>query len=98
MPALLDDEEIRTALEALPGWEGDRQALVKRVPLSADQHDAVETQVGAAADRLDHHPEVSREGDAMTFRLWTHSAGGVTAKDVELAGAIDRVLSGSSQE
>jgi 4a-hydroxytetrahydrobiopterin dehydratase len=98
MPALLDDDEIRAALEALPGWDRDDQALVKRVPLADDQHDAVESQVAAVADELDHHPEVSRDFGALTFRLWTHSAGGITAKDVELAGRIDQVLSGSVQE
>ena len=98
MPALLDDDEIRTALDSLPGWERDDQALVKRVPLADDQHEAVESQIGSVADRLDHHPEISRDFGALTFRLWTHSAGGITAKDVELAGAIDQVLSGSTQE
>lgn len=98
MPALLDDDEIRASLEALPGWDRDDQALVKRVPLADDQHDAVERQVAAVADGLDHHPEVSRDFGSLTFRLWTHSAGGITAKDVELAGAIDQVLSGSTQQ
>lgn len=98
MPALLDDDQIRTALEALPGWDRDDQALVKRVPVADEQHDAVEQQVAAVADGLDHHPEVSRDFGALTFRLWTHSAGGITAKDVELAGALDQVLSGSTQQ
>lgn len=98
MPALLGDEDITAALEALPGWDRDDQALVRRVPLADDQHDAVEQQVARVADELDHHPEISRDFGALTFRLWTHSAGGVTAKDVELAGRIDQVLSGSTQQ
>ena len=34
----------------------------------------------------------------MVFRLWTHSAGGVTSKDVELAGRIDQALSGAGRD
>jgi 4a-hydroxytetrahydrobiopterin dehydratase len=98
MPALLDDDEIRTALAALPGWDRDDLALIKRVPVADDQHESVERAVADVADALDHHPEVARDFGSLTFRLWTHSAGGVTAKDVELAGRIDQVLSGSTQD
>lgn len=52
----------------------------------------------SVADDMDHHPEVSRRADAVIFRLWTHSAGGVTAKDVDLAGRIDRQLSGGGTD
>ena len=50
------------------------------------------------ADEVNHHPDVSRDADSVTFRLWTHSAGGVTAKDVELAARIDAQLSGSGTD
>ena len=61
-----------------------------------DSQDALQQAVGAVADALDHHPVVTREPDALTFRLWTHSAGGVTAKDVDLAARIDQVLTGAT--
>jgi 4a-hydroxytetrahydrobiopterin dehydratase len=94
MPDVLDQDAIDTALSALPGWTYDGEALVKRADVPDDSQDALERTVGAVADALDHHPLVTREPGAVTFRLWTHSAGGVTAKDVDLAARIDQVLSG----
>jgi 4a-hydroxytetrahydrobiopterin dehydratase len=98
MPEVLDPEAIDTALGALPGWEYDGEALVKRADVPDDSQDALERTVGAVADELDHHPAVTREPDALTFRLWTHSAGGVTAKDVDLAARIDQVLAGAGPD
>ena len=95
MPEVLDQDAIDTALDTLPGWRYDGEALVKRADVPDDSQDALERTVGAVADELDHHPVVTREPDALTFRLWTHSAGGVTAKDVDLAARIDRVLTGA---
>ncbi|HEX4698744.1 MAG TPA: 4a-hydroxytetrahydrobiopterin dehydratase [Actinomycetes bacterium] len=95
MPEVLDHDAIDAALGALPGWTYDGEALVKRADVPDDSQDAMERSVGAIADALDHHPAVTREPDALTFRLWTHSAGGVTAKDVDLAARIDQVLTGA---
>ena len=94
MPEVLDQDAIDTALGALPGWRYDGEALVKHADVPSDSQDTLERSVGAVADALDHHPVVTREPDALTFRLWTHSAGGVTAKDVDLAARIDQVLTG----
>lgn len=96
MAKLLGDEDVTTALESLPGWSRDADALVREVDVPADDQDTLEGSVARVADEMDHHPEVARSGDSMTFRLWTHSAGGITAKDVELASRIDQVLSGPS--
>jgi 4a-hydroxytetrahydrobiopterin dehydratase len=89
---LLTEDEVHTALSALPGWEGDRHGLVRTVPADPADYDEIEAAVMAAADALNHHPQVEHTGDGLRFVLWTHSAGGVTAKDVELAGHIDRAL------
>jgi 4a-hydroxytetrahydrobiopterin dehydratase len=94
MPEVLDQDAIDTALGALPGWVYDGEALVKHADVPDDSQDALERTVGAVADELDHHPVITREPDALTFRLWTHSSGGVTAKDVDLAARIEQVLAG----
>ncbi len=98
MAELLDRTQIDAALEALPGWSYDGEALARRVEVPADSQDALAESVADAAAELDHHPDVTREQDSMSFRLWTHSEDGVTAKDVELAARIDRVLSGSGSD
>ena len=96
MADLLDAEGIRSAQESLPGWSYDGEALVRRVDIPAADQDTLESQVMAEANAMNHHPVVSREGDTMTFRVWSHSDGGVTSKDVDLAGRIDQVLSSGS--
>jgi 4a-hydroxytetrahydrobiopterin dehydratase len=98
MTELLDRAEIDAALTALPGWSLEDGKLVKRAQVPADSQDALIESVGRVADAMDHHPVVSRDDDSVTFRLWTHSAGGVTTKDVDLASRIDRTLSGTGTD
>lgn len=96
MADLLDAEGIKSAQESLPGWSYDGEALVRRVDVPEADQDNLESRVMAEANAMDHHPVISREGDTMTFRVWSHSDGGVTTKDVDLAGRIDHVLSAGS--
>jgi 4a-hydroxytetrahydrobiopterin dehydratase len=46
-------------------------------------------QVGALAEAADHHPDVDIRWDTVTLRLSTHSAGGLTEKDLSLAAQVD---------
>lgn len=98
MADLLPRDEIDTALGALPGWTFEDDKLVKRSQVPVGSQDGLLEAVGQDADAMNHHPDVSRDGDTVTFRLWTHSAGGVTAKDVDLASRIDRTLSGAGSD
>ena len=98
MADLLDRAQIDAALESLPGWTYDGEALTRRADVPADSQAAMVDAVASAAEEMNHHPDVSRETDGVTFRLWTHSEDGVTAKDVELAARIDRVLSGAGTD
>jgi 4a-hydroxytetrahydrobiopterin dehydratase len=98
MADLLDSATIDDALSALPGWRHDDGKLVKRAQVPLDSQDALVDTVARVADELDHHPDVSRDGDTVVFRLWTHSAGGVTRKDVDLASRIDQALSGAGRD
>lgn len=50
------------------------------------------TRVALAAEKLDHHPEWSNVYNKVTITLTTHSAGGLTDKDMKLAERIDRVM------
>jgi 4a-hydroxytetrahydrobiopterin dehydratase len=98
MAGLIPDDEIAAALQALPGWSYEDGRLTKRADVPADSQDALLEAVGRVADDMDHHPDVERAEDGVTFRLWTHSAGGVTAKDVDLAARIDQQLSGAGSD
>jgi 4a-hydroxytetrahydrobiopterin dehydratase len=87
---LLGDDGVRTALTELPGWSGDRQAISRTVT-APDFLTAIRLvdDVALVAETMDHHPDIDIRWRTLTFTLSTHSAGGVTAADIELAREID---------
>ena len=52
------------------------------------------TRVALHAETMDHHPEFTNVWNKVDFRLWTHDTGGVTARDVQLAEAINGLAGG----
>lgn len=91
----LDDEARAAALEALADWDYDdaRDALTRRF-LFADFSEAFAfmTRVALLAEVHDHHPEWSNVWNRVDIALTTHDAGGLSARDVAMARAIDRFL------
>ena len=84
----LNDEERAEALRGLPGWNYDEAAgAIHRDFVFADFAAAFAfmTRVALAAEKADHHPDWSNSWNRVTVALSTHSAGGVTGKDVALA-------------
>ncbi|MEP7055491.1 MAG: 4a-hydroxytetrahydrobiopterin dehydratase [Actinomycetota bacterium] len=90
--SLLDAAAISRELSTLPGWNGDSGRIARTVYLARPQADALRVKVMGVADEIDHHPLVEHHGNALTFILWTHSGGGVTARDFELARLIEEVI------
>lgn len=91
---VLDEERIERALtDNLPSWQHEGGALV-RVAELADFPQAIQVvdEVAEIAERENHHPDIDIRWRTLTFRLSTHSAGGITARDVALAGKIDSVI------
>jgi 4a-hydroxytetrahydrobiopterin dehydratase len=88
-PSLLSDPEIDQALQILD-WERVDAELVKEVTLK-DFAAALAwvNQVGALAEDRNHHPDIAISWNKVSLRLSTHSAGGLTALDLDLAAAID---------
>ena len=89
---MLSDEERIAALEALPGWTYDEaERAIRRDFSFADFGEAFAfmTRTAIAAEKADHHPDWSNSWNKVAVSLSTHSAGGVTAKDVALAKAMD---------
>ncbi|MFD4291894.1 4a-hydroxytetrahydrobiopterin dehydratase [Rhodococcus sp. NPDC058505] len=95
MAELLTDAEVTAALTDLPRWQRDGAAIVRTVelPTFPDAITLVD-RVAEAAEARNHHPDIDIRWRTVTFTCATHSAGGLTMLDVELAGEIDR-LSGS---
>ncbi len=90
MIAKLIDAEIALALEGLPGWNRDGDGIVRKYRFADFTHAfAFMTRVALLAEKADHHPEWSNVYDRVEVRLTTHDAGGLTARDIALATAID---------
>ena len=89
MPALLDDAAIDMALKDLPGWrrEGDALVLTAELPTFPVAIGVV-ARVAEIAESRDHHPDIDIRWRTLTFRCSTHSEGGITQRDVDLAAAI----------
>jgi 4a-hydroxytetrahydrobiopterin dehydratase len=66
------------------------------VPVDGAAADDLEAAVAKVADELNHHPVVDRSGGSLRYTVWTHSAGGVTSKDVALAKLIDEAIAGTA--
>jgi len=97
MAELLDDAEVVGALRDLPNWTRDGDALVLTAQLpSFPAAISVVDRVAEAAERNNHHPDIDIRWRTLTFRCSTHSAGGITAKDVRLAGAISQYINAAS--
>ena len=90
--AVLSEAEREGALAALPGWRYDEEArAIRRSFAFADFAEAFAfmTRVALAAEKADHHPDWSNGWNRVEIALSTHSAGGVTARDIALAHTID---------
>jgi 4a-hydroxytetrahydrobiopterin dehydratase len=88
--ALLGDEEIEAKLGELDGWERRGEAIVK----DFGRGDFVGSvrfvdSLVAPAEEMGHHPDLEISWDTVTVTISTHSEGGLTAADFELAAKID---------
>jgi 4a-hydroxytetrahydrobiopterin dehydratase len=86
----LDDAALGAALGRLPGWRRAGRALEKTYRF-ADFRAALAfvNRVGALAESQQHHPDMAIHYAEVTLSLWSHDAGGVTARDVTLAEAVE---------
>jgi 4a-hydroxytetrahydrobiopterin dehydratase len=87
----LSKKEIHAKLAKLRGWTLAKGSL-HRVFEFKDFTEAFGfmTRVALAAEKMNHHPDWSNAWNKVTVDLSTHSAGGLTGNDFELAGNIQR--------
>ncbi|MEV0131460.1 4a-hydroxytetrahydrobiopterin dehydratase [Dactylosporangium sp. NPDC050688] len=93
MTAVLGSDEVATALAHLNGWAGDTTGIERSVTAETFL-DGIRlvAEVAHLAERADHHPDIDIRWRTVTFRLSTHSAGGVTEKDITLARQINELV------
>jgi 4a-hydroxytetrahydrobiopterin dehydratase len=91
LPEVLDPAAVDAALaDRAIGWHREGTELVKEVRRQGFAGAlAFVNQVGALAEAADHHPDIDIRWDSVTLRLSTHSAGGLTEKDLSLAAQVD---------
>jgi len=92
----LNESEIKEALEQLSGWKWQNDRL-KKTFYFANFRDAMSfiLRVSYEAEERNHHPEIFNCYNRVEIGLNTHDAGGkVTAKDTELARAIEEISVG----
>ena len=90
--AVLSDADVQAALASLPGWSRTGNEIEKTFEC-ASFADAIAfvVRIGFLAEAANHHPDIDIRWRDVRVALTTHDAGGLTAKDIELAGAIEEV-------
>ena len=89
-PKPLTASELAERLKALPGWRVDGGAIVRDYTTDGWPTTLMLVNaIGFVAEAADHDPDLAVSWGKVQVKLWTHSAGGVTASDVELARVIE---------
>jgi 4a-hydroxytetrahydrobiopterin dehydratase len=87
---LLSDDDVQRRLGELEGWEREGPAIRKQFQLK-DFKDSVDfvNRLTPVAEEMNHHPDLEISWNKVTVSISTHSEGGLTGNDFELAGKID---------
>ena len=88
----LDPNQVKEALASVPEWKLSGQTI-SRVFEFKDFAGALQfvNAVGRVAEEANHHPDIDVRWNKVTLALSTHSAGGLTASDFDLARKVDRL-------
>ncbi len=85
--ATLSDDEVRTGLAGVDGWVLDDGRITREYRFGGfPQAVAFVVRLSYPAEAADHHPDLDIRYNRVRVSLSTHSEGGVTAKDLALAG------------
>jgi 4a-hydroxytetrahydrobiopterin dehydratase len=95
MSTVLTEPEIDAALRNLPGWARNGSAI-ERVFQFDDFVQAIVfvNKIADAAEAANHHPDILINYNKVTLTLVSHDSGGVTQRDVRMAGKINEVANG----
>jgi len=90
--AALNDQAIQQGLKKIDGWSYQNKELQKKFTFRSFMP-GIEfvNRIAAAAENANHHPDIAINYNVVGIRLSTHSEGGVTEKDFNLAGKIDEI-------
>jgi 4a-hydroxytetrahydrobiopterin dehydratase len=87
---LLTEDEIASRLAGVPGWTRDGDSIVTTITRSDFREAMLLTgAVAYVAEQANHHPDILIQWNKVTLTLSTHSAGGLTANDFDLAAKVN---------
>ena len=92
MSAVLSEAEVRQSLQQLPGWKQNGKAI-ERVFQFENFVKAMDfvNQIAEAAEAVNHHPDILVNYNKVTLALVSHDSGGVTQRDIKMAGRINEL-------
>jgi 4a-hydroxytetrahydrobiopterin dehydratase len=90
--AVLSDDEVRSRLQGLDGWEQDGTAIKRQFKFE-DFQGSVDfvNRITPVAEDMNHHPDLCISWNTVDLTLSTHSEGGLTENDFELAQQINQL-------
>jgi 4a-hydroxytetrahydrobiopterin dehydratase len=90
---LLDEEEIEQRLDELGDWDREGDEIFKTFEFD-DFGASIRfvNEVAKLADRYDHHPDIDIRWNRVKLTLSTHSEGGLTSLDFDLANEIEQTI------
>jgi 4a-hydroxytetrahydrobiopterin dehydratase len=88
----LSESEISARLKSLPDWKIESGELTRTFVFKDFRGSlAFVNRVGEAAEKAGHHPDIDIRYNRVRLALVTHDAGGITAKDFDLANTANKV-------
>lgn len=98
--ALLNETQLQGILQtSLPGWEYSINFISREFKFrSFIDAFGFMSSVALEAEKMDHHPDWTNVYNRVAVKLSTHSAGGVTEKDIELAKKMEKIYSKSVEK
>ena len=90
---LLDEKTLKEAMRKLPDWRVEAGTLRRSIEFP-DFPQAIHfvTLVAGMAERARHHPDIDIRYNRIEFTLVSHDAGGITERDIALAGEIEAAI------
>ena len=95
MSNVLSASEVDQALQKLPGWNLHGKTI-ERVFQFGNFLEAMDfvNKIAVAAEASNHHPDIAISYNKVTLALISHDAGGITQRDIRMAGKINEVATG----
>lgn len=91
--ALLNDQQRQEFAASYPSWEMSGDSITRTIELgNFVESMGFVTQVALLAEKANHHPDIDIRWNTVTLTLSTHSEGGLTEKDTELAAQIEGLV------